>query len=209
MKKVILVIVMVLGLTSSVSASSKSGCVLAQKGKVTVAWTAYKTASKIGVSGTFDKVDYKRVVKSGKNFREILVGSSVNIDTSSVNSKNTGRDVKLVKFFFKQMNENTMNAKITDIKADKKLKGKARTGVVTLDVTMNGVTKSVPMKYSYDSGVFSAKGNIDIFDFSASKALSSINKACFDLHKGKTWNDVSIAFSTNIEASLCNVKPLK
>ena len=209
MKKVILVIVMVLGFTSSVSASTKSGCVLAQKGKVTVAWTAYKTASKIGVSGTFDKVDYKRVVKSGKNFREILVGSSVNIDTSSVNSKNTGRDIKLVKFFFKQMNANTMNAKITDIKADKKLKGKARTGVVTLDVTMNGVTKSVPMKYSYDSGVFSAKGIIDIFDFSASKALSSINKACFDLHKGKTWNDVSIAFSTNIEASLCNIKPLK
>jgi polyisoprenoid-binding protein YceI len=209
MKKVILVIVMVLGLTSSVSASSKSGCVLAQKGKVTVDWTAYKTASKIGVSGTFDKVDFKAVAKDGKNFREILVGSSVNIDTSSVNSKNTGRDVKLVKFFFKQMKANTMNAKITDIKADKKLKGKARTGVVTLDVTMNDVTKSVPMKYSYDSGVFSAKGNIDIFDFSASKALSSINKACFDLHKGKTWNDVSIAFSTNIEASLCNVKPLK
>jgi polyisoprenoid-binding protein YceI len=209
MKKVILVIVMVLGLTSSVSASSKSGCVLAQKGKITVAWTAYKTASKIGVSGTFDKVDYKAVAKDGKNFREILVGSSVNIDTSSVNSKNTGRDIKLVKFFFKQMDSNTMNAKITDIKADKKLKDKARTGVVTLDVTMNGITKSVPMKYSFANGIFSAKGTIDIFDFSASKALSSINKACFDLHKGKTWNDVSIAFSTNIEASLCNVKPLK
>jgi hypothetical protein len=133
MKKIILAIVMVLGFISSVSASSKSGCVLAQKGKITVAWTAYKTASKIGVSGTFDKVDYKAVAKDGKNFREILVGSSVNIDTSSVNSKNTGRDVKLVKFFFKQMDSNTMNAKITDIKADKKLKDKARTGVVTLD----------------------------------------------------------------------------
>jgi polyisoprenoid-binding protein YceI len=209
MKKVILVLVMVLGFTSSVSASTKSGCVLAQKGKVTVDWTAYKTASKIGVSGTFDKVDYKAVAKDGKNFREILVGSSVNIDTSSVNSKNTGRDVKLVKFFFKQMDSNTMNAKITDIKADKKLKDKARTGVVTLDVTMNGVTKSVPMKYSFANGIFSAKGSIDIFDFSASKALLSINKACFDLHKGKTWNDVSIAFTTNIEASLCNIKPLK
>jgi polyisoprenoid-binding protein YceI len=209
MKKILLTIVLVLGFANSANASSKSGCVLAQKGNVTVAWTAYKTASKIGVSGTFDKVDYKAVAKDGKNFREILVGSSVNIDTSSVNSKNTGRDVKLVKFFFKQMDSNTMNAKITDIKADKKLKDKARTGVVTLDVTMNGITKSVPMKYSFANGIFSAKGTIDIFDFSASKALSSINKACFDLHKGKTWNDVSIAFSTNIEASLCNIKPLK
>ena len=209
MKKIILAIVIALGLTSSVSAAQKSGCVLAQKGEVTAAWMAYKTASKIGVSGTFDKVDYKAVAKEGKNFREILVGSSVSIDTSSVNSKNTGRDVKLVKFFFEQMNSNTITAKITDIKADKKLKGKPRTGVVTLNVTMNGVTKSVPMKYSFADSVFSAKGTIDIFDFSASKALSSINKACFDLHKGKTWNDVTIAFTTNIEAILCNVKPLK
>jgi polyisoprenoid-binding protein YceI len=209
MKKIILVMALVLGFTNSLSASQKAGCVLAQKGKVTVDWIAYKTASKIGVSGTFDKVDYKSVAKNGKNFREILVGSSVSINSSSVNSKNTGRDVKLVKFFFKQMNSNIITAKITDIKADKKVKGKTRIGSVTLDITMNGVTKSVPMAYSFANGIFSAKGTIDIFDFSASKALSSINKACFDLHKGKTWNDVTIAFTTKIEATLCNIKPLK
>jgi len=208
MKKIVLAMLVMLGLSSTVFGAQKSGCVLAQKGKVTVAWKAYKTASKIGVGGVFDKVDYTPVAKEGKNFRSILVGSSVKIDTSSVNSKNEGRDVKLVKFFFEQMTGN-IDAKITDIKADKKIKGKPRTGVVTLDVTMNGVKKSVPMKYSFADAVFSAKGVIDILDFSAHKALSSINKACFDLHKGKTWSDVTIAFTTNIEAILCNVKPLK
>jgi hypothetical protein len=74
---------------------------------------------------------------------------------------------------------------------------------------MNKITKKVPMKYSYSDSVFSAKGVIDVFDFSANKALSSINKACFDAHQGKTWNDVTIAFSTHIEAILCNAKPLK
>ncbi len=209
MKKIVLSILMLVGLSSVLSAVQKTGCVLAQQGKVTAAWMAYKTASKIGVSGTFDKVDYTPIAKEGKNFREILVGSSVSIDTSSVNSKNKGRDVKLVKFFFEQMSSNKITAKITDIKADKKIKGKPRTGIVTLNITMNGVTNTVPMKYSFADSVFSAKGTIDIFDFSGSKALSSINKACFDLHKGKTWNDVTIAFTTKIEAILCNVKLLK
>jgi polyisoprenoid-binding protein YceI len=209
MKKIILSMMIMFGLTTSVAAAQKSGCILAQKGKVTVAWMAYKTPAKKAVSGVFESVKYTAVAKEGKNFREILVGSSVVIDTKSVNSKNKGRDAKLVKFFFEQMSGNTIDAKIVDIKADKKIKSKPRTGVVTLDITMNGVTKRVPMKYSFANSVFSAKGTIDVFDFSANKALASINKACFDLHQGKTWNDVTIAFTTHIEAVLCNVKPLK
>jgi hypothetical protein len=57
--------------------------------------------------------------------------------------------------------------------------------------------------------VFSATGVIDILDFSAGDALSSINKACSDLHEGKTWSDVTIGFTTKIEAVLCSAKPLK
>ena len=209
MKKIVLGMFIIIALVSSSVASQKSGCVLAQKGKVTVAWKAYKTPLKKGVSGVFNSVKYLGVSKEGKNFREILVGSSVSIDTSSVNSKNEGRDAKLIKFFFKKMANQVIEAKIIDIKADKKLKGKPRTGLITLNITMNGITKVVPMKYNFSKGVFSANGVIDILDFSALNALSSINKACYELHDGKTWSDVNIAFSTHIEAILCNVKPLK
>lgn len=209
MKKIILASLIIFGLVTSVVAAQKAGCTLAQKGKVTAAWMAYKTPAKKGVSGVFDSVKYTPIAKEGNNFREILVGSSIVIDTTSVNSKHKDRDAKLVKFFFSNMNSKIINAKIVDIKADKKIKGKPRTGVVTLDITMNGVTKRVPMKYSFADSIFSAKGVIDVFDFSANKALSAINKACFDLHQGKTWNDVTIAFTTHIEAIVCNVKPLK
>jgi len=209
MKKIVLSMIMAIAVASTLVAAQKTGCVLAQKGKVSVDWKAYKTASKIGVGGVFDDVKYTAIAKEGKNFRSILVGSSVTIDTSSVNSKNEGRDVKLVKFFFEKMAGKNIDARITNIKADKKLKDKPRTGIVTLDVKMNNIKKTVPMRYSFSDGVFSAKGVIDILDFSASKALSSINKACYDLHKGKTWSDVSIGFTTKIEALLCNVKPLK
>ena len=209
LQKIILAFLVMFGLVTNSMAAQKSGCILAQKGKVTAAWMAYKTPLKKGVSGVFDSVKYTAVAAKGKNFREILVGSSVVIDTTSVNSKNKGRDAKLVKFFFKQMNSTTINAKIVDIKADKRIKGKPRTGVVTLDITMNGVRKKVPMKYTFADSVFAAKGVIDVFDFSANIALASINKACFDLHQGKTWNDVTIAFTTHIEATLCHAKPLK
>ena len=209
MKRIILVIFIMFGLFTNSMASQKSGCILAQKGKVTVAWMAYKTPAKKGVSGVFDSVKYEAIAKEGKNFHEILVGSSVKINTSSVNSKNKGRDAKLVKFFFEKVSSKTIDAKILDIKADKKIKGKPRTGVVILDITMNNVSKIVPMTYSFSNSIFSAKGVIDIFDFSASKALYSINKACFDAHQGKTWSDVTIAFSTKIEAILCSAKPLQ
>jgi hypothetical protein len=71
---------------------------------------------------------------------------------------------------------------------------------------MNGKTLLIPMKYRYIKGDFQAIGTIDLFDFEGNSALASINKSCFDLHKGKTWSDVNIAFRTTIKASLCDVK---
>lgn len=181
-------------------------CILSQDGQVNVSWKAYKTPEKVGVGGIFDSVKYTAVAPKGNNFREILVGSSVMIDTASVNSKNSDRDVKLVKFFFDQMSSRNIKAEIVDIKSNKRIKGQPKTGVMSVAVTMNGITKNVAMPYIFNEGDLSASGNIDLLDFSASKALSSINEACFDLHKGKTWSDVTIGFQTNIKFELCHAK---
>jgi len=209
MKNIVISALVLFFAVSSANASQKSGCELAQVGAVEVSWTGYKTQKKVGVGGVFDSVVYTPVAKSGENFRSILVGSSVVIDTSSVNSKHEDRDGKLAKFFFGMMSEKNINAKIVDIKADKRVKDAPRTGVVSVEIEMNGVKKTVPMTYSFSDDIFEAKGTIDILDFSAGDALSSINKACFDLHEGKTWSEAGIAFKTKIEAILCNVKPLK
>jgi polyisoprenoid-binding protein YceI len=129
------------------------------------------------------------------------------IDTNSVNSKNEGRDQTLVTHFFKQMSGDTINAKIIEVvSSDKHEKGKSKAGTLTAEITMNGVTKKVPMAYRYNDGVLNAEGVIDLFDFSANKALQSINKACYDLHSGKTWSDVAISFSTDIKATGCSSK---
>nr|WP_321268577.1 YceI family protein [uncultured Sulfurimonas sp.] len=184
--------------------TKKGSCILSQDGSVSVSFKAYKTPAKVGVGGVFDSVKYTAIAPEGNNFREILVGSSVIIDTLSVNTKHESRDATLVKFFFKQMKDSKIEAKIVDIKSDKRMRGKPKTGVMSVAVTMNGITKNVPMSYIFDNGDLSASGNIDILDFSANKALSSINKACYDLHDGKTWNDVAIGFQTKIKFALCN-----
>jgi len=50
-----------------------------------------------------------------------------------------------------------------------------------------------------EGDTFAAKGYIDLADFKALGALSSINKACYDLHQGKTWQDVAVAFKFDLK----------
>jgi polyisoprenoid-binding protein YceI len=206
MKKILLILVILSSLMYAELTRPKTGCILSQQGDVKVSWKAYKTPSKIEVSGIFNDVIYTAVKKEGKNFKEILVGSSVVIKTVSVNSKNKERDTKLVNAFFGLLSGKTITAKIVDMTSNKRVKREPRTGTITLEVTMNGVTKNVPMTYSYDKGLMKSEGFIDIFDFAGSKALASLNKACFDKHQGKTWSDVKVGFEMNIKAILCAVK---
>ena len=206
MKKSLVAVLMAFTLLSSANASEKTGCVLAQSGDVEVSWIGYKTPKKVGVGGVFDKVAYTPVTKEGENFRSILVGSSVVIDSSSVNSKHADRDAKLAKFFFGMMKDKNINAKIVDIKADPRVKDAPRTGVVDVEIEMNGVKKVVPMTYSFADEIFEAKGIIDILDFQENNALKGINEACFDLHEGKTWSEAGIGFKMKILATLCKTK---
>ncbi len=206
MKKILLSLLALVSLTYAAQAAS-NGCILVQPAQMNVNWKAYKTLGKLGVGGKFTAVQYTPTALEGKNFRELFVGSKVSIDASKIDTGNPGRDETLIKDFFSLLKGKTIEGEITDIKkTDKHVKGKPRTGSIYVKITMNEKTLTIPMQYVYAKGKFNASGTIDLLDFAASDALSSINKSCFDLHKGKTWSDVSIGFSTTIEATLCNVK---
>ncbi len=184
-----------------------TGCVLVQPSDINVTWKAYKTLGKIGVGGQFTSVKYTPAALEGKNFEELFVGSKVSIDTTKITTGDLPRDETLVKMFFQKLKSTTIEAKITNIKkTDEHEKGKPRTGMLDVEITMNEQTLTIPMQYQYSEGRFQATGNIDLFDFAASDALASINKSCYDLHEGKTWSDVAIGFSTTIEATLCDVE---
>ncbi len=206
MKKILLSLITLVSLSYATQPAA-TGCVLVQPSNMNVNWKAYKTLGKIGVGGKFTAVKYTPAALEGKNFRELFVGSKVSIDLSQIDTGNPGRDETLVKDFFSVLKGKTIEGEIVDIKkTDKHVKGKPRTGNIAVKITMNEKTLTIPMTYVYNKGKFDAKGTIDLFDFTANDALASINKSCFDLHKGKTWSDVSIGFSTTIEATLCHVK---
>ncbi len=151
-------------------------------------WTAFKTPLKLGVKGTFDKIAFVK----GKN---CLEGAEVIINKDSVNTKNPGRDKTLDTFFFGKL-KGDIKAKVVKVN-DKTL---------DIAITLNGVTKTIPFTYSEKNGIVTAKGVIDLFDFSGSKALRSINKACYDKHQGKTWNDVELTFTIDKQNSVQKAK---
>lgn len=154
---------------------------------IKVGWTAFKTYEKIGVNGGFDKVALQSA--SAVNLSEALVGTSVEIDTASVNSNHKDRDATLVQSFFEVQNTATIKAKILSV-SEKSL---------DLQIEMNGVKRTIPFKYTKTQGEFKAEGVIDLNDFHMLLALGAINKACYDLHSGKTWQDVSLSFTLQLD----------
>jgi len=149
----------------------------------TVKFTAFKTYAKKGVSGIFNKVAVKSI--KANNVKSLLSNTIATIDTSSVNSGNKGRDIKLVNKFFAVQNVKNIKATLSNVQ-DKSL---------TATISMNGKTLAIPMSYTVKGNIINAKGTIDLTDFSMIPSLKSLNKACYVLHKGKTWRDVVIYFS--------------
>jgi len=199
----------ILTLSLLFSLSHAGGCVLTASKDMNVSWEAYKTFAKLGVGGQFTAINYTPKAKDGKNFKELLVGSSVDINVTQIDTKNPTRDKNLIDMFFNKLKTPTIQGKITAITANKREEGKPYTGNLDVSISMNDKTLTIPMHYHYDKEYFKANGVIDLFDFQAQPALTSINKKCYALHKGKTWNDVSIEFSTIIKASGCEVESKK
>ncbi len=149
---------------------------------IEVEFKAFKTPLKIGVKGGFDKISLHS--KPAKKLKNMLLNTSVMIETASVDSKNPGRDKKLVHNFFDVQGVGKIEAKI--VKVDTK--------VLTVAITMNGKTVDVPMKYENEHKEIEAEGVIDLADFGMLPSLGAITKACYEKHRGKTWQDVELEF---------------
>ena len=149
---------------------------------VNVDWSAYKTPLRVAVGGTFDGVQSD--IHPAQTIDALLEGSHVTIDTATVNSKNQGRDAKLVKFFFNVQGVKTISAEIKGVHQD----------IADVEIEMNGISRTIPMKLVRHDGAIEAEGYIDLADFKMLPSLQSINRACYELHKGKTWQDIKIHF---------------
>jgi len=164
-----------------------------------VSFTAYKTSDKLPVGGKFLKIEFKEV-KNGATAMEALNGTAFSIPVSSLftNDATGTRDPKLLEFFFGAMTNTELIAGVFNATADNKC---------SIDVTMNGETSNIPLKFTIDNeNSITFNGSLNLEDWKALEALSSLNNACKELHTGKdgvtkTWNDVAIQAQVFISKS--------
>jgi len=155
-----------------------------------VKWTAYKTTEKKPVGGEFAVLKFDN--KTGETPQEALNNLNFSIPVSSLFTKDAGRDAKLKEFFFGAMLDTELINGIIKY-ADNKY---------TASITMNGVTKDLPLNVSIaEERRVIMTATMNLKDWNALSALESLNKVCFDLHKGpdgvsKTWDEVAIEVST-------------
>lgn len=176
----------------SATAATADCLYVADPQKVTVGWTAFKTPAKKGVDGSFASV-----TPGGENraasIVALLEGSRLTIDGTSVDTGNTLRDATIADAFFSRFAAGgAIVAAVGDARGDDDK------GSLTLQVTMNGVEREVPMSYEHVGGRLTAVGYIDLLDFALAKPRDSLAKACREQHQGKTWNDVVIRFAAPV-----------
>lgn len=153
-------------------------------GDLDVKWTGYKTAKKVGVSGTFN--DIKLQIQKSDDLATFLKSSKVQISTASFESFLDVRNKSIISTLFALKSSETIMGSISTVNTEDK--------TLRLKLTMNEVTKSIPMSYVINDGKITVEGQIDILDFSMSQSYINFAKECFDLHEGKSYSEVDIEF---------------
>lgn len=155
-----------------------------------VKWTAYKTTEKLPVSGVFKTIEITKS-KQAQTAELALDSLQFSIPVSSLFSNNPERDGKLVNLFFGIMANTSMLTGTIHLEGDK---------MGSLEVLMNGVTKSLPLTFTSAGDTIHFSGVMNLPQWNVNEAFDSLKKACFDQHKGpdgisKTWDDVLIEAS--------------
>jgi polyisoprenoid-binding protein YceI len=162
----------------------------------TIEWEAYKFTERKGVKGAFGQIKTTPEKEIG-SLEEIITGTTFEVDVNSINSGDSTRDPKIIAHFFgSMMNTDKIMGKITsysqtsDTEAD-----------VTVDITMNDKTVSVPSKIQLTDKNIKLTTSLKMGEWDAISSVDSLNTICNDLHKGedglsKLWPDVSITVNT-------------
>lgn len=164
-----------------------------------VKWTAFKQSKKVPVNGKFDSVLVSGFNSSNK-LSESITGVSMELFTSSTNTNDKARDLKIVNSFFGNL-LNSVSLKATIISANGDVSGD---GVLLID--MNGVTKEQPYTWSVDDyDELFMKTTINVLDWGGESALAALNKVCEAKHTGPDdkestlWPDVEIIVLSRLD----------
>ena len=167
--------------------------------KTDLNFTAYKFIRKAGVGGTLTGLQVEGEL-SGAVPKDILESLSFSIPTSTVETNNMDRNKKIDSLFFGSFSGSPM---ITGsvVKLDE------ASGMATLEITMNEISKNIEGKYELDDAKFSFSTDINVNEWNAQEGIEKLNEACYDLHTdvengdtvSKLWPDVTLEFETVLD----------
>lgn len=163
-----------------------------------VAFTAYKFLNKTGVGGTFNTVNISGEATADTP-TEVIKKMNFEIPVNSLDTKNAGRDEKILKFFFGTINTQTISGKVVSIDTTK--------GSMELSISMNGQTQNVDGTFKLEGEVFTFNADIDVTKWNGESGIKALNDECKELHTdvangdkvSKLWPDVSISFTTTLK----------
>lgn len=167
-------------------------------------FTAYgaKDKSYVVTQNTFTQ--FELASESGK-----LLNASIDIDATSLDTSkdlNNGQGGQWPENLAAVRNGNVVNGLFNNFVNPGKVMAKIGAidaSSISLDVTMNGETRTVPMNYSVADGKLTAEGTLDILEFNGADAFKKFSRICRSWHKGKSWSDVAIQFSVPVAEKGC------
>lgn len=164
------------------------------EGQTTLEWTAYKYTEKAPVSGTFDEINISSDVEESNDPKELVKSLKFSIPTATVQTDNQLRNENIVNSFFHLFAGDSIIGRVKSLSDN---------GKMTIELDMNGVKHDVSGSYELDGTRFSYSATINLHQWNAGKAITSLNTACKDVHTGKDgisklWPDIALIFTTEL-----------
>ncbi|BCZ16986.1 Polyisoprenoid-binding protein [Helicobacter sp. NHP19-003] len=160
--------------------------------KASMEFTAFKTAHKAGVKGTFDHVIYK-FGKDTSTIAHILDKASATINADQLNLHDSTKTKNVKEAFFDLFKDKTLKVIFRNVVVGDKQ------GTILASVRMNGKSVKVPMSYKIENKELVATGVLDILEFGLQKEFAELAKKCSVQHEKLTWSQVEISFKAPVK----------
>lgn len=160
-----------------------------------IKFTGFKFADKAAVSGTFKKIEWK-VKKSAENFKTIMKGAKLKIDSHSIDAGAEARDMNITEGLFKKWGGRYIEVEIKEVDEAHQ--------VVKAEMTIGKKDHTLYFEYYQEKpGEYVFTSSIDLIQLGYSKAYYALTEICGDMHTKegikKSWPLVELEVKATIK----------
>ncbi len=160
-----------------------------------IKFTGFKFANKTAVSGTFKTIEWK-VPKTAKDFKSLMKGATLKIDSHSIDAGAEARDMNITEGLFKNWGGRYIEVEIEEVDEVNQ--------VVKAEMTIGKKDNDVYFEYYKNKdGDYVFTGSLDLLQLGFSKAYYALAEICGDMHTmdgiKKSWPLVELEVVAKIK----------